>query len=290
MAERFYSEKPVAIGQIVALDDLQSHHLLHVMRAAIGDQVQVFDGSPQAFTAQVAAKDRRTVRLEILAALPIEGSSTALSDIPAVLVAAPVPKGDRFRFLIEKLTEMGGVAYQPLLTQRSVNPLTPSLLKKADQWGIEACKQSGRNCRLQILPAAELGDVIAAVQLVPERIVACTPTDLQRAVAAAASPAGALAGAADGCQRAEDGQLEDAAGGGGGGFGAGHFSLSGVDVAVVVGPEGGLTPSELERLAGTGWRPLQIGPHVLRIETAAVAMLAWCLGRYAAGDRFIGRA
>lgn len=275
MAERFYSEKPVAIGQIVALDDLQSHHLLHVMRAVVGDQVQVFDGSPQAFTAQVAAKDRRTVRLKILAALPAEGLSEPRTDTPAVLVAAPVPKGDRFRFLIEKLTEMGAVAYQPLLTQRSVNPLTPSLLRKADQWGIEACKQSGRNRLLQILPAAGLVDVIAAVQSIPERILACTPADLQRAAAAPASSAWA----ADGYQRAGDGQPEGVARGSGGDSVACHASLSGIAMAIVVGPEGGFSPSEWKSLAGHGWRPLQIGPNVLRIETAAVAILAWCLSR-----------
>lgn len=276
MAERFYSEKPVSVGQIVALDDLQSHHLLHVMRAAIGDQVQVFDGSPQAFTAQVAAKDRRTVRLEVVAAVPVAASC----DVPAVVVAAPVPKGDRFRFLIEKLTEMGTVAYQPLLTQRSVNPLTPSVSKKAEQWVIEACKQSGRNELLQIRPAAQLVDVIAAYRSLPERIVACTPDDHQRAVDAAKIPPEAP----EGCQ-----PPAGSAGGCGVESGAGELSFRRPDTVIVVGPEGGLTAGELASLAGEGWRPLQIGPHVLRIETAAVAILAWCLGRHAAGDRFVGR-
>jgi 16S rRNA (uracil1498-N3)-methyltransferase len=276
MAERFYSEKPVSVGQVVALDDLQSHHLLHVMRAAVGDQVQVFDGSPQAFTAQVAAKDRRTVRLEILAPVPVASSW----DIPAVLVAAPVPKGDRFRFLIEKLTEMGTVAYQPLLTQRSVNPLTPGVAKKAEQWVIEACKQSGRNGLLQIRPAAQLVDVMSACRSLSERIVACTPDDHQRAVDAANS----RPTAAEACQ-----PPASSAGGCGVDSGAGAASLPRLDTAIVVGPEGGLTAGELGSLVGEGWRPLQIGPHVLRIETAAVAILAWCLGRHAKADRVTGR-
>jgi len=258
MSERFYSEHPVSVGEIVALDDLQSHHLLHVMRAGVGDLVQVFDGGPHAFGARVASKDRRTVRLEILAELPLGTSPHAA----AVLVAAPPPKGDRFRFLIEKLTEMGATTYQPILTQRSVNPLTPSLLKKAQQWVIEACKQSGRNRLLTIQPVADLTAVVAALASVPERIAACVPGDLGRATVPAPPdqsrpPCPAAGGEAGGSQP----------------------PLQTTDVAIVVGPEGGLTPQELDLLASSGWRSIQIGPHVLRIETAAVAVLASFWGR-----------
>lgn len=255
MAERFYSEVPVAVGQVVSLDELQSHHLLHVMRASVGTQVQVFDGGPDAYLAQIVGKDRRTVRVEVLGVVPAEAAAAT----PRVLVAAPVPKGDRFRFLVEKLTEMGAAAYQPLLTQRSVNALTPSLVKKAEQWGIEACKQAGRNCLLQLLPAAGLGEVLAAVRAVPRRWVACTPHDLS-----VVSRAGVGAGEVSRCVAGASAQ--PLAGGA-----AAELPYDGV---VVVGPEGGFTSEELEQLAAEGWRPMQVGPHVLRIETAAIAVLA----------------
>jgi 16S rRNA (uracil1498-N3)-methyltransferase len=262
MAERFYSEVPVAVGQVVSLDELQSHHLLHVMRASVGTQVQVFDGGPDAYLAQIVGKDRRTVRVEVLEVVPVAASLAT----PRVLVAAPVPKGDRFRFLVEKLTEMGADAYQPLLTHRSVNALTPSLVKKAEQWGIEACKQAGRNRLLQILPAAGLDEVLAAVRAVPQRWVACTPSDLP-VVKAAGTEVVCGAGEARECGSGASAVRA---------VGQAAAGLS-YDVAVVVGPEGGLTPEELERLASEGWRPVQVGPHVLRIETAAVAVLAGIL-------------
>ena len=44
-------------------------------------------------------------------------------------------------------------------------------------------------------------------------------------------------------------------------------------LTLLVGPEGGWTPGERARLLAAGARPLDLGPHVLRTETAAVAAL-----------------
>ncbi|MGH7578694.1 MAG: RsmE family RNA methyltransferase [Gemmatimonadales bacterium] len=45
-------------------------------------------------------------------------------------------------------------------------------------------------------------------------------------------------------------------------------------LTIVIGPEGGLTAAELERLRGAGYRPVSLGPHTLRFETAAIAAAA----------------
>ncbi len=45
-------------------------------------------------------------------------------------------------------------------------------------------------------------------------------------------------------------------------------------VTLLVGPEGGLTAAELHRAAQAGFRPVQLGPRILRSETAAIAALA----------------
>jgi|SRR5579883_74118 len=48
----------------------------------------------------------------------------------------------------------------------------------------------------------------------------------------------------------------------------------GRDVAVAVGPEGGFTDAEVAAAVAAGWRPVSLGPRVLRVETAAVAAAA----------------
>jgi 16S rRNA (uracil1498-N3)-methyltransferase len=51
------------------------------------------------------------------------------------------------------------------------------------------------------------------------------------------------------------------------------------DVAVAVGPEGGLTDEEVEAAKAAGWRVIGLGPRVLRVETAAVAVAVICAAR-----------
>jgi 16S rRNA (uracil1498-N3)-methyltransferase len=48
------------------------------------------------------------------------------------------------------------------------------------------------------------------------------------------------------------------------------------DVAVAVGPEGGFTDGEVARAVAAGWRVVSLGPRVLRVETAALALAALC--------------
>jgi 16S rRNA (uracil1498-N3)-methyltransferase len=56
-------------------------------------------------------------------------------------------------------------------------------------------------------------------------------------------------------------------------------------LTVVVGPEGGLTTGELDRLQGAGYVPVRLGPHTLRFETAAiVAAAAAVAGRLRGSD------
>ena len=42
-----------------------------------------------------------------------------------------------------------------------------------------------------------------------------------------------------------------------------------------IGPEGGFTDEELAAARAAGWRPLSLGPRILRVETAAIALAAW---------------
>ena len=44
------------------------------------------------------------------------------------------------------------------------------------------------------------------------------------------------------------------------------------DTVVAVGPEGGFTDDEVSLALGAGWRLLDLGPRILRVETAAIAL------------------
>src|ERR1700686_2802766 len=79
------------------------------------------------------------------------GAGRIDTDLPFKLeVAAPLPKGDRAQFLIEKLTELGVTSFVPLQTKRSVIDPRESRIEKLQRSVIEASKQCRRNVLLRI--------------------------------------------------------------------------------------------------------------------------------------------
>ncbi len=75
----------------------EAHHLLHVMRAAPGREVVLFDGRGGEFTAEVTRCGRVEVELAVGPRRDVE------RELPFELtLAAPLPKGDRQRWLVER--------------------------------------------------------------------------------------------------------------------------------------------------------------------------------------------
>lgn len=149
-------------------------------------------------------------------------------------VATPLPRGDRAQFLLEKLTELGVASFVPLRTARSVVHPRETKLDKLQRYVIEASKQCGRNTLLQVQPLVDWSDLCRATELPLQRIVG--------------HPGG------DGNIRREP--LPD--------------KVS--DTCLAVGPEGGFTDEEVALARSTGWRLFDLGPRILRVETAALAL------------------
>lgn len=279
MAERFFSHVPLELGCDIELDANQSHHLLHVMRAKVGDAIVLFDGSPRSFHGRVLSTGRRSVRVMV------DREAAAAPQPHSIGVASAVPKGDRVRFLVEKVTELGGGAFLPLQTARTANPWSGSLQKKAEQWTVEACKQALRNEPLAILAPCGLEVFLSQYSRGATLWIACTPEDSQR-LRAEAGGGPQLEGADSG----DAGETDDP-----GPFGRAYgldlpeilerpesgdtfdmpatFKVHAPKQWVMIGPEGGWTPAELDLAACYGARPLSLPPYVLRIETAAIASL-----------------
>jgi 16S rRNA (uracil1498-N3)-methyltransferase len=150
---RFYCPK---IGSATAeLDDSESHHVLHVLRLNVGDEVELFDGTGNWALATISDVTRKTVRLaatEIHAAEPPKR--------PRLAVAAAAPRGDRMKSMVEKLTELGVDKFIPLRTVRSVTDPRQSKLDKLRGTVIAAMKQSRRNRLMTIQEPTEYSVVL----------------------------------------------------------------------------------------------------------------------------------
>jgi 16S rRNA (uracil1498-N3)-methyltransferase len=149
MAERFYVNCPLAPG-LVEVQGPEAHHLAAVCRVRPGDRVCLFNGDGREYPAEVTQVTRRSVLLRVT------GVETPQRELGFPLeVAAPLPKGDRGQFLVEKLTELGATSFVPLRTRRSVVHPGETRIEKLHRYVIEASKQCGRNVLLRVEPLAD---------------------------------------------------------------------------------------------------------------------------------------
>jgi 16S rRNA (uracil1498-N3)-methyltransferase len=231
MSERFFSSHPITADR-VKLDGPEAHHLLHVMRAAAGDQVTLFDGSGAEFSAVVESLHRSEVEVRIVARLDID------RELPFPLtIGVALPKGDRQKWLVEKLTELGVTTIVPLVTERGVAQPVAGLLDRLRRAVIEAAKQCGRNRLLQIAKPQAWDEWIS-------RADGVSP-DTHRLIA---HPGGAPLGSLNVTER--------------------------LATYIAIGPEGGFADAEITMATAAGWQLVDLGPRILRVETAAVALTA----------------
>lgn len=156
---------------------------------------------------------------------------------PAVTVAVALPKGSRADDMMNQLSQLGAAEVIPLRTARSVVDARPTKRDRLARLALESGKQCGRSHMMSITDTDDLTQVIAR------------PYDLKLIAACEAS---------DSPSPAELHNL---------------FALAKTAV-ILIGPEGGWTDDEHAAAVRAGFRPWRLGPHVMRIETAAVAAMA----------------
>lgn len=155
--------------------------------------------------------------------------------LPITLIQS-LPKGDKFDLILQKGTELGVAVFQPVMTARTVaRPDKKRLDQRMNRWRRivqEAARQSRRNLLPEIRPLCTLSDAVGA-----------DPDFLRLALWEA------------GARPLSDVVPDEAPPG----------------VSLLVGPEGGLESDEVACAAAAGFRPVHLGPRILRTETAGLA-------------------
>ncbi len=166
MSHRFFlSQTPTE--DTARLEGDEARHLARVMRAKTGDTVELFDGQGTSWTATVQAIQRNHVSLRL-----DQKQSEIISNKPIITLAVALPKGDRQKWLIEKITELGTDSLVPLTTTRSVAEPTNAAISRLQRGVIESCKQSGRNRLLEITQPQSLHNLLTTSSA-SLRILAC---------------------------------------------------------------------------------------------------------------------
>jgi 16S rRNA (uracil1498-N3)-methyltransferase len=232
MTARYYAPQ-LSGAETCLLEGSEFHHLAHVMRAEPGEQIVLFDGKGGVAEAQVIelSKSRASLRISTRRHEDETG--------PTVVLATAVPKSDRFRWLVEKATELGVSRLIPLQTARSVTEPGATRLDKMRAAVVEACKQSGRNRLMTIDALTDWPSFLAATRSLGRLLIA--------------DPGGPVRASL--CELKPSEQA----------------------LVLVVGPEGGFTDTELIQAVDAGGRCISLGSSILRTETAAISLAALCL-------------
>lgn len=238
---RLFMPLPLQDGSEISLPPGPARHA-QVRRVQPGDVLQLFDGSGSDWPATVLAVGRSEVRVRIGTALPVQ------RELPrAVTLALAMPANERMDALVEKATELGVAAVQPLMSSRSVLRLSGErALRKQQHWQAiaeSACEQCGRARVPAVGAVQELSTWLAALPRAHDghRLLLSLQPDA-RPLAALVPPAAALAPSS---------------------------------VLTLSGPEGGLSADEEAAARAAGFLPVALGPRVLRADTAPLAVLAF---------------
>jgi 16S rRNA (uracil1498-N3)-methyltransferase len=231
---RVFVESALAPGARVDAGGTAATHMTRVLRLVAGDRVTVFNGDGSDYPARIAAIRGSRVDIEVLEQRQARPESPL-----ALRLVQGIARAERMDLIVQKATELGVVAIQPVMTARSVVRLDAKTTeRRLTHWRgivIAACEQCGRARLPAVAVPLPLSEWLARPALESVR-------RLQLAVDAPESLGSAAAGA---------GSIE-----------------------LLIGPEGGLDESEQKSAASAGYRGCSIGPRVLRTETAALAALA----------------
>lgn len=254
------------VGRVV-LDAAESRHARQVMRLRSGDAVEVFDGAGALGVGRIAEAGeierdaaRRAGRRD--EALHVDVREVHRAALPAATLTLVVAgcKGARLDWLVEKCTELDVTRIVLAEFARSVVHVGVGHVAKLSRAAIEACKQ----CRRLWRPTIAAGQTLDAVV---SELASCAPAGTTAARLLVADPRPGAEALVDALHGKRTGDLNVRGGTPGASDAAG-------EVVCVIGPEGGLTTAERERLRACGARFVTLGPNVLRVETAAICVVA----------------
>lgn len=231
---RCHLDLPLAPGTDLLLPEATANHLLRVLRLGEGDTCLLFNGDGHDYPATITLASKREARVQVGVPQPVHTESPR-----PILLLQGIARGEKMDLILQKATELGVSAILPVNAERTEVKLDgPRLEKRITHWRsviVSACEQSGR----ARVPALAIPQSLAA--------------------AATSVPAGALKLTLDPQGEHRLSTLQTAAD---------------TPVVVAIGPEGGWSPKDRQALTQAGFQGLQLGPRILRTETAGLAAIA----------------
>jgi len=223
-------------GDIVTLTGGEARHAATVQRRGIGEIIEIVDGRGRRVRGAIV--DVRVDSLDVL----VDAASTD-ADGSITLVQA-LAKGGRDELAIETATELGVTRVVPWGSERAIVQWRGPKVAKAQAAWESTVLAAAKQARRAFVPV--VADLVTTKELV--RLVEGAIGSGERVLILhedAPTPLVSL-----------------------------RWPVPTLPVWLIVGPEGGISDTELNALSGVGAEPVRLGPHVLRASTAGAAAIA----------------
>ncbi len=239
------------LGKHFFFDPPESRHLSKVLRKKEGDSIQIFDGEGSTYFAKIIDfSNPECIQGEI--SQPNTRSHNPQGEAVIKLYPA-LYKGTHFEWMLQKVTELGVHAIQPMITERTIISIkTEKSASRLERWQkiiLAASKQSGRSKLPEIVAPIKFEN---AVRIIPPNELKIIPWECESETH--------LSKVINGLRNQP-----------------GRFGIA--TIHIFIGPEGGFTLKEIDLAREAKFTTVRLTQNILRAETAAIAAVSYFLLR-----------
>jgi 16S rRNA (uracil1498-N3)-methyltransferase len=236
-SNHFFIQHRLGGGPWLCLEGREHHHLSKVARLRPRDEIWLFDEEGTRYRTRIEDIGRERTRLRLLEKLGPNERRPKITLAQALFKAMPMD------WVIQKATELGLFSFVPVLSERCVVKLEDRSGKKVQRWS-QIAREASKQCRSGLVPAIlaplPLEDFLrewkAGKKLFLSEHRGLPLRDIVRP--------------------AQDSKIQPS------------------DVLILVGPEGGWTEAEEDKVLRRGYEAVSLGTNILRAETASLAAMA----------------
>lgn len=238
---RFFVRNEQIQGKTIEILGEDVKHVKNVLRKQVGDDIEVCNqDTEKSYICEITKIETESVLTDIIEEL--QGYDNKIK----VDIYQGLPKADKMELIIQKAVELGVNSIIPVDMKRCVVKFdSKTETKKIERWqkiAESAAKQSGRNTIPQIKNVVKIEDIIKNKEQY-DLIIVCYENEKQNYI------------------KNELVKLK-------------NINKQEINIAVVIGPEGGLEEKDVIYLEQNGAKIVSLGNRILRTETVALNLLS----------------
>ena len=224
----FIELKEVEVGDQIKLNAIEHNHLANVLRMRVGELVQVYPNDDRILVCEIVSITKKESILEVKQIDIAKTNPTNRVDVFTALL-----KGDKFEFLITKLTELGVSGLYPFESEFCIGKISGDKSARQFQIAKDACKQCKRTKTIEIGAPISFKEMLKRIGEYDLVIFAY--------------------------EKAGERSLNNVL----------NTLKRGMKIALVIGSEGGFSQKEAELIEDAGGIVVSLGSRILRAETAS---------------------